>query len=55
MPPTPVPFEVWDIVRLEAVLRWCCGRGAFLQSLDMTGVTEEMVLQGIASVAVFVV
>lgn len=37
------------------VLAKGCGRGALLQPLDVAGVAEQVVLQGVASVAVFII
>lgn len=50
-----LPREVWERLQLEAVLVKSCRRGALLQSLDMAGVTEQVVLQGVAAVAVFII
>lgn len=48
-------FAPWLEVRLEVVLVQGCGRGAFLQPLDVAGLAEETVLQGVAAVAILVV
>jgi len=50
-----LPREAWEQLQLEAVLVKSCRRGALLQSLDMAGVTEQVVLQGIAAVTVFII
>lgn len=47
--------EVGERLWLEVELVKGCGRGAFLQPLDMAGLTEQVVLQGVAAVAVFVI
>lgn len=47
--------EVCKTLQLEVVLVQCCRRGAFLQSLDMAGVTEQVVFQGVAAVTVFII
>lgn len=49
--PSPHPRCLW----LEVVLVEGCGRGPFLQSLDMAGVTEQVVLQWEAAVAILII
>lgn len=40
---------------LEVVLVEGCRRGAFLQPLDVAGVTEQVVLQWVAAVTIFII
>lgn len=40
---------------LEVVLGEGCGRGAFLQPLDVAGLAKQVVLQGVAAAAVLVI
>lgn len=47
--------EVCKRLWLEVVLVKCWGRGALLQPLDMAGVTEQVVLQRVAAVTVFII
>lgn len=47
--------EVREQLWLEVVLVEGCGRGARLQPLDVAGVTEQAVLQGVAAVPVFII
>lgn len=32
-----------------------CGGGALLQPLDVAGVTEQVILQGVAAVTIFII
>lgn len=49
------PRQVRERLQLEARLVKSCRRGALLQPLDMAGVTEQVVLQRVAAVTVFVI
>ena len=47
--------EICGRLWLEVVLAKGCGRRALLQPLDMAGVAEQVVLQRVASVTVFII
>lgn len=53
---TPCPrCEVCRRLWLEVVLVKGCGGGALLQPLDVAGVTEQVILQGVAAVTIFII
>ncbi|KAL0599762.1 UPF0764 protein C16orf89 [Plecturocebus cupreus] len=55
---TPAPHPCRDACRrlwLEVVLGKGCGRGPLLQPLHVAGVTEQVILQRVTAVAVFII
>lgn len=52
---SPLPRQVRERLQLEARLVKSRRRGALLQPLDVAGVTEQVVLQRVAAVTVFVI